>query len=76
MPDTPPFVLAELAVVFAAKTFDPTFLTPEFLVARSIVPKDWELSPSRILSPQISWVEYKCGVKITCEPEKLSFTQA
>lgn len=70
--------LLQFSIVIAGKAHNPTILNPDFLSVRGIVPPEWnwETTEATITTPPFSVVNYKQGVSITVEHEKLNVVDA
>ena len=69
------FQLATFSVVVVGSNHNPTLLNPDFLRINKIVPIDQEVTKT-ITTPPVAIVEYKSGLSITVEMEKLQVLQA
>lgn len=69
------FVFSELSIVIVAENHNPTLLNPDFLKFNDIVPREWVVGQPPLCTHPISQVEYKNGIKITAELNKLILFQ-
>ena len=67
------FDFTELSIVIVAENHNPTILNPDFLKFNEIVPKEWVVSKPPLCAHPVSQVEYKNGMRITAELNKLIF---
>ncbi len=63
--------LLDASVVVLASSHNPTILHPVFLAGQGVVPKEWEVSQSPIVTPLVSQVTYNDRIELTCQPDKL-----
>lgn len=68
--------IQELAIVIAAKNHNPTILTPDFLKYSGIVPAEWELARSPLLTSQVAQVAFTNGISIVAQPGTVTFSEA
>lgn len=69
--------LFEIAIIVIADAHNPTLLHPEFLRSRSIVPESWEiLDESIVCSLPLSALQFRNGVSIQVEPNRLQIRQS
>lgn len=62
------------SIVGLVKNHNPSILNPDFLEMHKIVPKEWERGNPPISIPTFAQVEYKNGVTIFAEPNKIQIT--
>jgi hypothetical protein len=67
--------LQDLAIVLAARNYNPGMLTPDFLNGSGVVPADWELARPPALSQRATQVVFKNGVRIEGQPGTVSFSE-
>ncbi len=68
--------IQELAIVVAAKNHNPTLLTPDFLKYSGIVPADWELARTPLLSSQVAQVAFTNGISLIAQPNAITFVES
>jgi hypothetical protein len=73
MPSKPK--ITQLSIVVVAQNHNPTVLNPDFLKSNEIVPRDWELDGNPVCVEMIAQVNFKNGVKITSQPDRIIFFQ-
>ena len=66
----------ELSVVILARNHNPSILNPDFLKHNEIVPKDWELDGSPVVTQLASQVKFKNGIGIVAQLNKIIFAEA
>ena len=66
----------ELAIIIIAKRHNPTILTADFLKYSGIVPNEWELARTPILTNTAAQVVFNNGVNIIAEVNRIVFTES
>lgn len=66
----------ELGITIVAKRHNPTILTSDFLKYSGIVPSDWELAKTPILTNNAAQVVFQNGVNIIADVNRIIFTEA
>lgn len=66
----------QFSIVIVANDHNPTILNPDFLKMQKIVPDEWgwELANPPIATPPFATVQYKTGVSISVESNRLQVT--
>ena len=67
--------IQDLSIVLAIRNYNPTLLTPDFLIGSGVVPGDWELARQPAVSPRASQVAFTNGVQIEAQPGAVSFNE-
>ena len=68
--------IQELALIIAAKNYDPSTLNPSFLAYSGIVSNEWELAKQPVVTNKASLVVFKNGVKIAAQPDRFMFVES
>jgi len=63
----------DFSVVITANSNNPSILNQDFLKSNNIISKSWETKGQQICSPPISQVEFKEGVRILSQLDKIIF---
>lgn len=66
----------ELAIVIAAKAFNPALINPDFLRQTGIVPAEWELASAPLASTQLAQIVFQNGISIAAQPDRIMFVEA
>lgn len=66
----------ELAIVLAAKAFNPALINPDFLRQTGIVPMEWELASEPLASSQVAQIVFQNGISIAAQPDRIMFVEA
>lgn len=67
--------IQDLSIVLAIRNYNPTLLTPDFLIGSGVVPGDWELSRQPSVNTRASQIAFTNGVQIESQPGTVSFTE-
>lgn len=65
----------ELSIVIAARNYNPTILTPDFLKYSGIVPADWELVRTPNRTNGVFQVVFQNGISIVAQPDRIIFSE-
>ncbi|MDZ7959936.1 MAG: hypothetical protein RMY34_18975 [Aulosira sp. DedQUE10] len=65
----------EFVIAIAVRQHNPTVLTPDFLKYSGIVPSDWELARTPILTNSAAQVAYQNGISIIAEVNRIVFSE-
>jgi hypothetical protein len=65
----------ELTIIIVAKKYNPTILTADFLKYSGIIPGDWELGQTPILTNNTAQVVFQNGVNIIAESNRIIFSE-
>jgi hypothetical protein len=68
--------IQEIAIVITTKQHNPTILTPDFLKYGGIVPSNWELAQTPILTNTAAQVVFQNGVSIIAQVNRIVFTES
>ncbi|MBG1261723.1 hypothetical protein [Nostoc commune] len=67
--------IQEIAIAIAAKQYNPTILTPDFLKYSGIVPIEWELAQQPVLTNSNAQVVFQNGISIIAQVNRIIFTE-
>jgi hypothetical protein len=67
--------IQDLSIVLAIRNYNPTLLTPDFLIGSGVVSNDWELARQPAVTPRASQIAFTNGVQIEAQPGLVSFTE-
>jgi hypothetical protein len=70
------FSVHELAIVLLVRNQNPALLNLDFLKYSGIVPEDWELASSPIVTPQSSQIIFKNGLRLIADPHRTIFIES
>ena len=70
------FSVHELAIVLLVRNQNPALLNLDFLKYSGIVPQDWELASSPILTPQGSQVIFQNGLRLIADTNRTIFIES
>ena len=68
--------IEEIGLTIAAKGFNPTMMSQNFLTMSGIISKDWELAQQPVLNPSTSQLSFKNGININAQPNIVTITES
>lgn len=68
--------LQQLSLSIIAPDFNPTQITPNFLVSSGVIPQDWELASKPIAAQNRVQFKFKNSLSIIAQPGKITFNEA
>ena len=66
--------IIDASIALVANNNNPTILNPDFLKYNAIIPSDWELSTSPIVTEPFAQVSFKNAFQITSQFQKIVFS--
>ncbi|MGY6530642.1 MAG: hypothetical protein ACXITR_12030 [Cyanobacterium sp.] len=67
--------IEELTLGIPIKNFNPTMVSAEFLQMGGVIPSDWEVTQTPIISPSGTQIIYQNGLKIVAQPGIINFIE-
>lgn len=67
--------IQDISITLAIKNYNPTIVTTDFLKGSGVIPIDWEVARSSVVSSRVTRILFKNGIKIEAKIGVITFSE-